>query len=113
VAADLCPGEDDLCGGGAEAVGDLLDDGVGDEEGLADHVVTEGGVLGDVNALLAAPLDELGLEEAGVALDLVGGGGDTGGVDQSLEVLLGVVGDTDGAGLLLVKLRHGLPCVDD
>lgn len=42
VATDLCPGEDDLCGGGVEAVGNLLDGLVLDEEGLADHVVAEG-----------------------------------------------------------------------
>jgi hypothetical protein len=113
VATDLCPGEDDLCGGSVETLGDLLDDLVLDEEGFANHVVAEGRVLGDVNTLLAAPLDEVGLEETGVALDLVGGGGDTGAVDEGLEVLLGVVGDTDSAGLLLVELGHGLPCVDD
>lgn len=113
VTADLCPGEDDLCGRGVEAVGDLLDGLVLDEEGLADHVVAEGRVLGDVDALLTAPLDKVGLEEAGVALDLVGGGGDTGGVNQGLEVLLGVVGYTDGASLLLVELGHGSPGVDD
>lgn len=66
-----------------------------------------------MNTLLAAPLDELGLEETRVTLDLVGSGGDTSGVNQSLEMLLSVVGDTDGAGLLLVKLGHGLPGVDD
>lgn len=42
VAANLGPGEDDLRGGGADAGGDLLDGGVLDEEGLADHVVAEG-----------------------------------------------------------------------
>jgi hypothetical protein len=113
VATNLCPGEDDLCGSGVETLGDVLDSLVLDEEGLANHVVAEGRVLGDVNTLLAAPLDEFGLEEAGVTLDLVGSGGDTSGVNQGLEVLLGVVGDTDGAGLLLVKLGHGSPCVDN
>jgi hypothetical protein len=42
VAADLGPGEDDLCGGGADTVGDFLDGLVLDEQGLADHVVAEG-----------------------------------------------------------------------
>lgn len=42
VATDLSPGEDDLCGRGVEAVGNLLDRLVLDEEGLADHVVAEG-----------------------------------------------------------------------
>ena len=70
------------------------------------------GVLGDVDVLLLAVLDELWLEETGVALDLVGSGSDAGAVDDGLEVLLGVVGDTDSARLLLGQLCHGLPCVD-
>ena len=113
VTANLGPGKDDLCRGGTDTVGDLLDDLVLDEQGLIDHVVAESRVLGDVNTLLTAPLDEVGLEEAGVALDLVGGRDDTSAVNQSLEVLLGVVGDTDSASLLLVELGHSLPCVDD
>jgi hypothetical protein len=36
-----------LCGGGADAAGDLFDGGVLDEEGLSDHVVTES--LGNVS----------------------------------------------------------------
>jgi hypothetical protein len=71
------------------------------------------GVFGDVNVLLLAVLDELWLEETGVTLDLVGSGGDTGAVDEGLEVFLGVVGDTDSTRLLLGQLCHGLPCVDD
>lgn len=71
------------------------------------------GVLGDVNVLLLAVLDELWLEETGVALDLVGSGGDASAIDDGLEVLLGVVGDTDSTRLLLGQLCHGLPCVDD
>ena len=113
VTANLGPGKDDLSRGSTDAVGDLLDGLVGNEQGLTDHVVAEGRVLSDVNTLLTHPLDEVGLEEARVALDLVGSGGDTSSVDQSLEVLLGVVGDTDSAGLLLVELGHGLPCVDN
>lgn len=113
VAANLSPGEDDLCRGGTDTVGDLLDGLVVDEQGLTDHVVTESRVLGDVDTLLAHPLDEVGLEEARVTLDLVGGRCDTSLVNQSLEVLLCVVGNTDSAGLLLVKLGHGLPCVDN
>jgi hypothetical protein len=71
------------------------------------------GVFGDVNVLLLAVLDELWLEETGVTLDLVGSGGDTGAVDEGLEMFLGVVGDTDSTRLLLGQLCHGLPCVDD
>jgi len=41
VATDLGPGEDDLCGGGADAAGDFLDGVVLDEEGEAKHVVSE------------------------------------------------------------------------
>lgn len=48
-----------------------------------------------------------------MTLDLVGGRGDAGAVNQGLEMLLGVVGDTDGTSLLLVKLGHGPPCIDD
>jgi hypothetical protein len=70
-------------------------------------------VFGDVDVLLLAELDQLGLEETGVALDLVDGRCDTSTVNEGLEVLLGVVGDTDRAGLLLGQLCHGLPCVDD
>jgi hypothetical protein len=71
------------------------------------------GVFGDVDVLLLAVLDKLWLEETGVTLDLVGSGGDTGAVDEGLEVFLGVVGDTDSTRLLLGQLCHGLPCVDD
>ena len=41
VPADLCPCEDDLCGGGLVAAGDFLDDVVLDEEGDAEHVVAK------------------------------------------------------------------------
>lgn len=68
-------------------------------------------VFGDVNVLLLAVLDQLWLEEARVALDLVGSRHNARAVNQGLEVLLGVVGDTDRAGLLLGELCHGLPCV--
>lgn len=71
------------------------------------------GVLSDVNVLLRAELDQLWLEETRVALDLVGSRGHAGGVDECLEVFLGVVGDTDGASLLLGELGHGLPGVHD
>jgi hypothetical protein len=108
VSADLCPGENDLCGGSAVGLGDGLDGVVLDEQGNVEHVVAEclivlaclcgfvwllaaHRVLGDVNVLLLAVCDELGLEEAWVALNLVGSGSDTGTVDECLEVLLGVV----------------------
>jgi hypothetical protein len=107
VAADLGPGEDDLGGGGAEALGDGLDLGVLDQQGQAVAVVAESRVGGDVDALLAGVLDEgVVLLEEGVTLDLVGGGDDAGGVDDGLEVLGGEVGDADGAGLGLGELDH-------
>ena len=96
VATDLGPGEDDLGGGDllaetlAGLLGDGLDLGAGDEEGLADHVVAEGGVGGDVDALLLAVLDQLGALEDGVTLDLVGGGDDAGSVDDGLELEQGI-----------------------
>jgi hypothetical protein len=39
-----------------------------------------------VNVLLLAVSNELRLDEEGVALDLVGSGGDTGTLDDSLEL---------------------------
>jgi hypothetical protein len=70
-------------------------------------------VCSDVNVLLCAELNKLWLEKAGMALNLVGGGGDTGTVDERLEVLLGVVGNTNCPCLLLVELSHSLPCLDN
>lgn len=48
-----------------------------------------------------------------MTLDLVGSGCDTSTVNECLQVLLGVVGDTNSARLLLGKLGHSLPCVDN
>jgi hypothetical protein len=136
VAADLGPGEDHLGGGDglAEASGGFGGDGldvvVGDEEGDVELVVAEGlkllvgnfkqkvkggayGVSGDVDALLGGVLDQLRALENRVTLNLVGSGDNASGVDDGLEVLDGVVGDTNGAGLGLGQLDHGLPGVDD
>lgn len=84
----------------------------------------------DVDVLLLAVSDQsVGLEER-VAFDLVGGGDDTGALDEGLElhycissislppvgythVVNGEVGNTDRARLLLGKLGHGLPGIDD
>lgn len=66
-----------------------------------------------MDVLLLAVRNEFWLEETWVALDLVGGGGDTSAVNESLEVLLGVVGHADSASLLLGQLSHSLPGVDD
>jgi hypothetical protein len=70
-------------------------------------------VSSNVDVLLCAVLDELRLEKAGVTLDLVGRRCDTGAVNERLEMLFGVVGNTNSSCLLLVKLSHGLPCVDN
>jgi hypothetical protein len=81
-------------------------------------------VGGNVNVLLLAVSDELRLDEERVTLDLVGSGSDTGTLDEGLElcnvlaqkycacwsityVLLGVVGNTDGASLGLGQFGHG------
>lgn len=70
-------------------------------------------VFGNVDVLLLAVLNQLWLEETWVALNLVSSRNNASAVNQSLKVLLGVVGDTDRAGLLLGKLGHSLPCVDN
>lgn len=114
VAADLGPGEDDLGAGGLVLLGDLGDGGVVDEEGEVEAVVAKGRVGGDVDVLLLAEGDELVvLQQARVALDLVGGGDDAGGLDDGLDVLDGEVGDADVAGLGLGEGDHGLPGVDE
>lgn len=88
----------------SDSLGDFLDLGTGDQEGDVEHVVTEGlnqlarssvgcglntyRVGGDVNVLLLAVLNQIVALENGVALDLVGGGNDTGGLDKSLELVI-------------------------
>ena len=109
----------DLCGGdlGAlllgKALSDGLDLGVGEQKRSVNHVVTESRVSSNVNALLLAVSNKLRLDKKRVTLNLVGSGGDTSALDKSLNVLLGVVRNTDSASLGLGKLSHGLPCVDD
>lgn len=70
-------------------------------------------VSSDVNVLVRTELDELWLEKAGVALDLVRRRGNAGTIDDCLKVLLGVIGYTNSARLLLVQLCHCLPCIND
>lgn len=140
VAANLSPGEQNVGGGdlaalgGSQTLGDGLDLVVDDQEGGADGVVAKGRVGGKDDLLLGGVLDEGLVEETGVALDLVDGGHNTGGVDDSVELeevsksvqngvrggvlwatymLRGKVGDTDSAGLGLGKLSHGLPGLCD
>jgi hypothetical protein len=52
-----------------------------------------------VDALLGGVVDQLGALENGVTLNLVGSGDNASRVDDGLEVLDLVVGDTNGAGL--------------
>lgn len=66
-----------------------------------------------MDVLLGGVFNHVVALEDGVALELVGGRDNTGGVDDGLEVGNRVVGDTDGAGLGLGELGHGLPGVDD
>jgi hypothetical protein len=92
VATDLGPGENDLgtSDGLAKLLGETLgrgdDVGVGDEEGLADAVVSKGRVGGDVDVLLLAVLDVFFLLEAGVSLDLVDGGNNARVGDNGIEL---------------------------
>lgn len=66
-----------------------------------------------MDVLLGGVFDQVVALKDGVTLDLVGSRDNTGGVDDGLEVVNGVVGDTDSAGLGLGELGHGLPGVDD
>jgi len=92
VAADLGPGEDDLGGSDGlalllgEVLGDGLDLGGVDEQGQTDGVVAKGRVGGDDDALLLAVLNQGVVGETRVAFDLVGGGDNAGGLDDSLEL---------------------------
>jgi len=113
MATNLRPSKDDLCGCGTKPIGNLLDSLVLDKQRLAEHVVAEGGVLGDVDIVLSAPSDEVGLEETRVALDLVGGRNDTCAIDQSLQVFLSMVRNTYSASLLPIELGHSPPGIDD
>ena len=92
VAAELGPGEDDLGGGdglagaAGEALGDGLNLGGVDEQGLAQRVVAKGRVGGDDDVLLGAVVDQGLVGDARVALDLVDGGDDAGFLDDALEL---------------------------
>lgn len=92
MAANLGPGEDDLGGGDGlalllgEALGDGLDLGGVDQQGEAAGVVAKGRVGGDDDALLLAVLDQGVVGQTGVALDLVGGGDNAGGLDDGLDL---------------------------
>lgn len=92
VAADLSPCQQNVCGGnglalgGGQALSGSLDIRVGDEQRCADGVVAEGGVRCNDDVLLGAVLHQLSGLQTRVALDLVGGGDNAGGVDDGLEL---------------------------
>lgn len=67
-------------------LGNLLNDGVGEQERNVDDVVAEGRVGSDVNVLLLAVFNELVALQNGMTLNLVGSGHNTGGVNNSLEL---------------------------
>lgn len=122
------PTEDDLAGGLA-VLGGQAGDGLRLEEGLGvlgpgvvqleEGLGAEGGVTGDGDVVLLGHLDELGLGEVGVVLDLEDGAGDLGVGHQVVEELGVEVGDADGAdeaaGVLggLDHVLHGLPGLGD
>jgi hypothetical protein len=82
------PAQQDGRGVDAVLLGDL-DDGV--ERGQGAASAAEGAVRHDVDALLLAELDDVGLGEVRVQLDLVDGGDDGGLGEKLLEVLLAVL----------------------
>jgi hypothetical protein len=72
----------------------------------------QGAIRDDVDALLPAQVDDLGLRQRRVVLDLVDGGDDLSHGEQLLEVLLAVVADADGLDLAAVdECFHLLPCL--
>jgi hypothetical protein len=111
VAANLTPSQDDLSRCSALLLSNSLDLRTSDEEGNVEEVVTESGVSGNVDVLLLCVSDKLFAGKDGVALDLVDGGNEVGLLNQSLEVLVCEVGDTDRADLALWELVDGLPCL--
>lgn len=86
-----------------QSLGDVLDLGVGEEEGSADHVVTESlrcqlalelrksfactyGVSCNVDVLLLAVVNEILLDKERVALNLVSSWCDTSALDDCLKL---------------------------
>lgn len=92
LGSDLRPGEDDLraVDGFAETLrcilGNRLDLRRVYQQRLADRIVAKGRVGRDVDVLLGAVVDQLGLKQKRVALDLVGGRDDAGGLDDALKL---------------------------
>lgn len=65
---------------------DLLHFRPGDEERNVKHVVAKGRVGSDVDALLLAVFNKVVALQHGVTLNLVGGGDNTGAVNNGLEL---------------------------
>lgn len=92
VVAENGPGDDDLSGGdglalgGSETVGNGLDLGGVDEQRDVPAVVAEGRVGCDDDVLLGAVVNQGGVGQARVALDLVDGGDDASGSDDAFEL---------------------------
>ncbi len=59
-------------------------------------LVAKGRILGDVDVMFPVEGVEGVLGEVGVHFDLVDGGGDGGGLEESLELGFGEIGDADG-----------------
>lgn len=77
---------DGVTGTLGNGLSDLLHFRTGDQERNVEHVVAKRGVGSDVDALLLAVLNKVVALQDGVALDLVGGGDNTGAVNNSLEL---------------------------
>lgn len=93
MAAQLRPCEDDLGGrdrlalGLGQALRNRLDLGRVDQQRQAPGVVAKGRVRRDQDVLLGGVLDELGVGDAWVTLDLVDGGDDASVLDDGLELV--------------------------
>jgi hypothetical protein len=94
------PGEEDLSGSFADALGDCVDDGVFDEAGS--HAVAERGEGEKNDAVVFAILQEFGFGEIGVRFDLNDGGLDAGVLVERLEFVERDVGEADGAAFAVV-----------
>ena len=107
------PGQCDLCAVLVVFLADVEEDRVVDQlahafAGVVDLVlVAEGRVLGDVDVAVLVEVGERGLGEVGVHLDLVDGGRDGGGLEESVELGFGEVRDSDGSAFaVLDELFH-------
>lgn len=100
--------------GGANVVllGDFVDNLILEQRAAS---ATQWAVRGDVDALLLAEIVDFLLRAQWVVLDLVNGRGDFRLSKQLLQILDGVVGNTNGldlVGVVLNQLLHALPCLD-